>query len=100
MRKPREAYARVVVERDNVDLIVGLEVRAAELAVEFYPVLERLVDEAVRDIPATEPDDVFAVAVEEAVKSSWPDRAYFLEIGRDDHRWVQIFQPWGIPRER
>jgi len=38
--------------------------------------------------------------MERAIVATWPDRAYFIEVGNDDEGWVQLFQPWGIPRSR
>lgn len=86
---------RVVVEHDGVELIAGLEVRSSELAAYFYSVLDTIIEDAIQGIPSTDPDDVFAAAVEAALIANWPDRAYFLEVGRDDRGWIQIFQPLG-----
>lgn len=36
--------------------------------------------------------------LEAAIKAKWPDRAYFIEVGNDDEGWVQLFQPYGVPR--
>ena len=41
-----------------------------------------------------------AKLVLEACANTWPDRAYFIEswYGVNDNEWVQIFQPFGVPK--
>ncbi len=39
-----------------------------------------------------------ATFVENDIKARWPDRAYFIEVHDPAGGWIQIFQPYGIPR--
>lgn len=36
--------------------------------------------------------------VEQKIHQYWPGRAYFIE-SEEDGRGVQVFQPWGIPKD-
>lgn len=42
---------------------------------------------------------IMAERIERRIKERWPDRAYFIEVGRDSEGWVQLFQPYNIPRD-
>lgn len=101
-RKPREAYVRAVIEQDGVEIIAGLEFRRGErgklLGVQLRIVVNLAIVRLLKHA-ALDDDEVIAQAVEERIVAQWPDRAYFLEVGRDK-QWIQIFQPWGVPRER
>lgn len=37
---------------------------------------------------------------EAAFAQRWPGRAFFIEVHSTDGRWVQVFQPFGVPRNR
>ena len=39
-----------------------------------------------------------AQRAEDVFRRWWPDRAYFVEVHDTAGRWVQVFQPFGVPR--
>ncbi len=101
----REAYVRVVfpehrVDGDTVEVIAGLEWQAGESFKRLRWLLTIHLSNALygRDQPPAKTVEECACIVEEAIKASWPERAYFIEVGRDDDAWVQVFQPYGLPR--
>jgi len=72
---------------------VGVEWRAADNIAHLSVEAARLAEAA-----ALLADHVYAVnLVERAVASLWPGRAYFVETERDG-AGVQVFQPYGLPR--
>ncbi len=97
--KPREAYVRVTVRpTQGVECVVGLEHRPDERVLTHYALLTAVVKDAVSGMDDAE-DEVLAEWIEDALRCRFPDRAFFIEVGRDPHDcWVQVFQPWGVPR--
>ncbi len=103
--KPREAYVRVEAARRGptgevaFEAVLGLEFRDGDALQRLYAGALLVVQAAIHDLPLSADDMAIAEAVENELKVSWPDRAYFIEVGRDPHDcWVQVFQPWGVPR--
>lgn len=91
----REQYARVYQEVYNTEMTVGLELREGD---ELAQINIRLRDKAWQALIDNQSDHLAAVAhVEAYIKVTYPDRAYFLEVERDD-MGVQVFQPYGLPR--
>lgn len=97
-RPPREAYVRVsrpcAGSGDFVE--PGVEFRDgdsfSEMSFELYDLCFR------NDISGRDDDPlVMAKTVEKAIISRWPDRAYFVEV-HSGQGWIQIFQPFGVPR--
>lgn len=39
-----------------------------------------------------------AQRMEGRIQERWPGRAYFIEVGNDSEGWVQLFQPYDLPR--
>jgi hypothetical protein len=92
-RPTREAYARGHAERDGFEVSVGVEWRADD----DIAALSQLVRMVAED--AAEYDD-HALALEAAearILTYWNGRAYFVET---EHRGlgVQVYQPFGLPR--
>jgi hypothetical protein len=99
-RPPREIYIRVSRPRNqggHVD--VGLEWRPTDEERD----IRYLVREWLREEDDAHPSDCGVSAahrIERRIRETWPDRAYFIEswLGSEDDGWIQIFQPFGIPR--
>ena len=103
IRPQREAYARGVMQCGTLELVAGLEYRAG--AGESFTVLRdelrTLLGFIALGLVATDgrlDEDALAMAAELAIRGRWPDRAYFIEVGNDTEGWIQIFQPYGVPR--
>lgn len=94
----RESYLRVVMTREGREYIAGLEWRQPEDLVALQAALKMRMKVATTHIEYDRWDDL-AMAIEKTIKTYWPDRAYFIEVGDDRHGWVQLFQPYGLPRE-
>lgn len=91
----REQYARVYQEVYNTEMTIGLELRDGD---ELAPLTIRMRDRAFNALVNNQADPLVAVYhVESWIRLLWPDRAYFIEIERDD-MGVQVFQPYGLPR--
>lgn len=107
MRRPkREAYVRAEVPwyddetGDVVNIEVGLELRPGDNWGDLVTGLLTMVEGWVEDEP--HPSSLVQVGeeVEALLRLAWPDRAYFVEVWPPgDKGWIQIFQPYGIPRE-
>jgi hypothetical protein len=93
----REAYALVSIERAGIEYIAGLELRPSDNFAELSDKLERAVAWPLMGAKESDEWDRLAYSVEKQLKYWWPDRAYLLEVGKED-KWVQLFQPYGLPR--
>lgn len=98
VRPPREAYARIVFgdPMGRAEFIAGVELRDGEHWGDLRAELVRAVTPLIT--AHTGGWDLMARAIERAIVDTWPDRAYFVEVGNDDDGWVQVFQPFGVPR--
>lgn len=103
-RPPLENYVRATVIGSTAAWTCepGLELRDGDKFRSVMRDLHEVATAAVLDAPA---DDPFARAQHVAlrVREVWPDRAYFVEMHQcvGPHAgWVQIFQPFGVPRNR
>lgn len=97
VRPPREVYVRTSrpAERTEWSVEPGVEFRPAD---NFNEMTQRLYDvcyQADRRHPLPMPEHAEEVA--RLIQLAWPDRAYFVEV-HGDAGWIQIFQPFGIPR--
>lgn len=100
-RPPREAYVRASGKVSGLDVCAGLEMRDGD---DFAALHERVVaqmlgvDALLTGCTAAE----IARQLEVQFQYVWPDRAYFLEVGDGDESkgWVQVYQPFGMPRSR
>lgn len=95
-RPPREAYVRVEVEWEGMNVTPGLELRPSDRAEDLITELHHLLDEQHGPhLTALEA----ALEVEHRILLAFPGRAYFVEVyPPGDDGWIQIFQPFGIPR--
>jgi len=94
----RECYLRVVMAIDGVEYIAGLEFRPGDKLGELRTKLKvRMKNASVGLMPGRWADVAFAI--EKSLKAHWPDRAYFIEVGSEREGWIQLFQPWGLPRD-
>lgn len=99
----REAYARAVYRVGACEMIAGLEIRSGD---DICTIRKRLVGMMalawadLEELRNPSQDYEMAEGVERRVRTWWPDRAFFLEVGVDADRegWVQVFQPYGLPR--
>lgn len=57
---------------------------------------------SVNDLIARLPDSMaVAQRIGERIAKQWPDRAYFVEVWQDGREgFAQVFQPFGVPRNR
>ena len=100
VRPPREAYVRTSRPGTRGATVeVGLEFRDGD----SFQVLRESLGGILfaNDLSEHTQDPIeLAAPVEGEIKSTWPDRAYFIEVwsGGDDGGWIQIFQPFGLPR--
>lgn len=104
----REKYARVALTNKNgIKFIAGLEMKPNDrwryLRLDLRTRAEYVVKLSEREggqqigFPDPYDYDAHAEAFSELIVSKWKDRAYFLEVGSDDE-WVQIFQPYDLPK--
>jgi len=101
VRPRRESYARGVVRCGPIEVIAGLEYRDADRFIPLRDELRTLMLQTVlylKQIEGQPDEDALARGIELALQGRWPDRAYFIEIGDDAIGWIQVFQPYGVPR--
>lgn len=98
---PREAYVRVVKKVDGFEVIAGLELRDDDdwlaMRLALSEEMSRAVEYTERYLDRNDWAE-YALVVETRISAHWPDRAYFIEVGKDDDSWIQLFQPYGVPR--
>lgn len=101
-RPAREAYVRGVVTCGAIEVCAGIEYRAGDRFVHLRNTVRTLVGFALLGILGSDrhtlDEDTISLSVEAAFRHRWPDRAYFVEVGNDDEGWIQIYQPFGVPR--
>ena len=101
-RPPREVYIRVARPRNGGGHVeLGLEYRAGDDDVQLRNDLR----EMLRVEDDTDPKATAMEMGERAshrIERAHPDRAYFVEswYGVNDNEWIQIFQPFDVPRNR
>ncbi len=92
----REAYARATTEADGMELSPGVEIRDGDNVAQMTRDLQAIATTALRCCGKSH--DLLVSYVENRVRANWPGRAYFIET-EEDGKGVQIFQPYGLPRE-
>lgn len=100
LRPPREVYVRA--SRPTVAGVFvepGVEFREGDSFREIEHALFCILVDADPGHVRLEPEQI-AAPVELAIKTRWPDRAYFVEVHDSKGGWIQIFQPFGVPRNR
>lgn len=95
----REVYLRVVLFREGVEYILGLELRPTDELGVLRAAMKRRIHVATGNLLPGKWDDI-AYAIEATTKKHWPDRAYFIEVGDERNGWVQVWDPVGFVKER
>ena len=96
-RPQREAYARGVMQWGDIEIIGAVELRPSDNYPALRNELRRQLGRAIGEA-AGFTEMLLAAAVESQLQNAWPDRAYFIEVGNNREGWVQVFQPYGVPR--
>lgn len=98
MRPSREIYVRTSrVTQSGVTVEPGVEFRDGDSFKYMENELATILIDA--DLGKNELDPVkIAEAVETLIRCSWFGRAYFVEVFSEAGGWIQIYQPYGIPR--
>jgi hypothetical protein len=99
-RPPREVYVRA--SRPTISgafVEPGVEFRDGDSFRELEHALYCLMVDGDPGHGEHSPERI-AAPIEAAIKERWPDRAYFVEVHDSKGGWVQIFQPFGVPRNR
>jgi hypothetical protein len=97
VRPPREAYVRVSRPMESGATVEpGVELRDGDV---FGEMAEQLYTMLVAHDLGPDVDDPRRIAapIERAITTVWPGRAYFIEV-HGVGGWLQIFQPFGVPR--
>lgn len=85
-----ERYWRVPLTFDGVDYIVGVEIRDEDrsdtIVTDLQIILKLSANRCATPVAAAE-------WLSGEISSEFPGRFYFIEVGRDDEYWVQIFYP-------
>lgn len=100
VRPPREAYVRA--SRPTVGgafVEPGIELRDGDV---FRDIEGELLTMLFETDPGRDEHDPRRIAdpLEQRIRERWPDRAYFIEVHDPRGGWLQIFQPFGVPRNR
>ena len=100
MRPPREDYVRVTFSAHGCTFEPALEFRDGD---DFATLADKLEDVATDVVAFEMPRDQMAAAkrIAERIGVTWNDRAYFVEVWQEGKRgFAQVFQPYGVPRNR
>jgi hypothetical protein len=97
-RPPWESYIRTTVGYAGFTVEPGIEYRSAD---DFDYVVQEL-GHVVRDwCRETRGPIINAESIGKGLAHRWPDRAYFVEVWQTGRNgWAQVFQPYGVPRNR
>lgn len=95
-RPPLETYVRTSrISTGYLTVEPGIEFRDGD---DFKIVSKKLRSILVENDTGVGDARAAAELVAKAIVGEWPDRAYFIEVHGIDGAWLQIFQPYGIPR--
>lgn len=86
----REIYLRVVMVREGVEYIAGLEMRPDDVMGELKVKLKVRMKAACQGLMAGRWRDC-AEAIEKSLITHWAGRAYFIEVGNENDGWVQVY---------
>ena len=92
----REVYVRTTINRNGFTFEPGLELRAGDDCEALQTHLRLICHSTMHDYPTSRSVE----AVADGIAKSWPERAYFIEVFSHDGSWFQVFQPYGLPRNR
>ena len=99
-RPPREVYVRASRRTVACAFVEpGVEFREGDSFREIEAELRSILVDSDPGHAQLEPEQI-AAPVELAIRERWPDRAYFIEVHDNQGGWLQIFQPFGVPRNR
>jgi hypothetical protein len=96
----RERYARTWVTQEGDEISIGLEWRDDDELAFFTIVLKALAQRVLNAYSLADGDfhELAVDHIERWMDEHYPDRAFFVETERQG-MGVQVFQPWGLPRE-
>lgn len=76
------------------DVTLGLQIANEDVSHAIIPTIKQELWAIVRDASHNLDDfERVAYSVEQAVKTRWPGRYYFIEVGNENDYWVQVFHP-------
>lgn len=97
----RRIYARVPTEVEiqgfKFDVIPGIELAVGEhIAPSFYNQVRSTIRLAAQYYKGAPFDDVaLTEQIERWIKADFPDRGYFIEVGRSGHEnYIQVYDPY------
>lgn len=99
VRPPREAYvrtSRMTAHAPWWTVEPGIEFRPGDDFEFMTGLMHDICVQTDRVYPCSGPTEL-AESVAELITRVYPDRAYFVEV-HGDAGWVQIYQPFGLPR--
>lgn len=99
-RPPIERYVRCSVTRGAWTVEPGLEWREGDDFEALSGDLEVLACGLASIVDTHRDPAAAARRGEVAFAARWPGRAFFIEVHAVDGRWIQIYQPYGVPRWR
>ena len=98
-RPPREVYVRASRPTTSGAVVEpGIEYRDGDSFDEISQRLWTILFDG--DLDGESDVARIAAPIELAIQQRWPDRAYFIEVHHYRGGWIQIFQPFGVPRNR
>jgi hypothetical protein len=98
-RPPREDYVRITLDWYGFTIEPAVEYRDGD----SFGFLAAQLKCGVKDYGWDKSHDPMEVAmtVARGIEVSWPDRAYFVEVWQEGAEgFAQVFQPFGVPRNR
>ena len=98
-RPPIERYVRCSVTRGSWTVEPGIEWRTGDDFAAVSGLLERIAEDIALSALGGDPVEA-AMRAEPTFEAWWPGRAFFVEVHDAAGRWVQTYQPFGIPRNR
>ena len=99
VRPVRETYVRTSRPSEKTGLTIepGVEFREGDTFADVTQDLYSCCFQA--DLAGVYTPIAMAIEVARLIELKWPGRAYFVEAHSPDG-WIQIFQPFGIPRNK
>lgn len=101
-RPPIEKYVRTTVTEHGYTLEPAVEWRDGDSFAHIVELLAAIAG-AVAGASRHVGDDAMECAIDlgGTIAVRWPDRAYFVEVWQEGQSgFAQVFQPFGIPRNR
>lgn len=95
----RESYARYSWRIIGMEISVGLQWNKGESVRALWRLMRDTIALSLSRTRSVEADDM-TLAVEEALRRDFPDRAYFIEVSDGDEQWTQVYDPRDFVKER